>query len=130
MECKNLIGWFEIYVDNIDTAKSFYQKVFQVELTPLHNPGIDSTPSLEMWGFPSNMDKYGASGAIAKMDGISSGGTGTLVYFSCDDCSIEESRIIENGGKVFKSKHSIGEHGFIAICMDPAGNTIGLHSMK
>lgn len=126
----NMVGWFEIYVDDIEKAKKFYQNVFQTELTKLSNPGIDATPGLEMWSFPNNFEKYGACGAICKMEGVKPGGTGTLVYFSCEDCSVEEARISKEGGKVLKSKLSLGDYGFMSMCMDPAGNMIGLHSMK
>lgn len=125
-----MIGWFEIYVDDIHKAKDFYQKVFQTELKPLVNPGTEATPGLEMWSFPQDFEKYGASGAICKMEGVKPGGMGTLVYFSCEDCAVEESRIAENGGKVMKPKLSLGEYGFMSMCQDPAGNMIGLHSMK
>lgn len=125
----NPVGWFEIYSSDIDRAKSFYQGVFQVELTRLDNPGIKDTPGLEMWGFPSEMTAYGASGAICIMPGVEPGGMGTLVYFSCDDCSIVEKRIEEFGGKLLKSKMSIGDHGFISMAKDSEGNMIGLHSM-
>ena len=64
------------------------------------------------------------------MDGKESGGGGTLVYFSCEDCAAEVARTIKNGGKVFKDKFAIGEYGFIALVIDTEGNMIGLHSMK
>ena len=64
------------------------------------------------------------------MPGIQPGGTGTLVYFACEDCSIEEGRVAKAGGKVLKSKLSLGDYGFMSMCQDPAGNMIGLHSMK
>lgn len=127
---KNPVGWFEIYVNNIEDAKKFYQTVFQTELTPLSNPGIDATPGLEMWSFSQDFESYGASGAICKMPGISAGGTGSLVYFSCEDCAIEEARVKDAGGTILKPKLPIGEYGFISICKDPDGNWIGLHSMK
>ncbi len=126
----NMIAWFEIYVNDVDQAKDFYQKVFQVELKPLNNPGIEATDGLEMWSFPQSFENYGASGAICKMPGVSPGGTGTLVYFSCEDCSVEEARIKEAGGTVLQSKLSLGEHGFMVMAKDPAGNMIGLHSQK
>lgn len=129
MENRNPVGWFEIYVDDMDKAKSFYQTVFETELTSISPEGADES-ELEMWMFPQKMENYGASGAICKMKGVSPGGMGTHVYFSCDDCAIEESRVVGAGGKVMKSKFSIGEYGFIAMCLDPAGNMIGLHSMK
>ena len=34
-----------------------------------------------------------------------------------------------NGGKILKTRHSIGPHGFRAIVLDSEGNRIALHSM-
>ena len=129
MNNRNPVGWFEIYVDDLEKAKRFYQDVFQTELSRVTPPGADES-GLEMWQFPQSFESYGASGAICKMNGVTPGGMGTHVYFSCDDCSVEEARIVEAGGKVMKPKFSIGDYGFIAMCTDPAGNMIGLHSMK
>lgn len=126
---KNPVGWFEIYVDDIEKAKDFYQKVFQTELTNISPDGADES-GLVMWQFPQTFEQYGAGGAICKMEGVNPGGMGTTVYFSCEDCEVEEKRVHEFGGKVMKSKFSIGEYGFIAMCQDPAGNMIGLHSMQ
>jgi predicted enzyme related to lactoylglutathione lyase len=72
---------------------------------------------------------YGAAGALCKMSGCPSGGGGTLVYFSCEDCAVDAARAAANGGSIFKEKMSIGEHGFIALALDTEGNMIGLHSM-
>ena len=130
MEIKNPVGWFEIYVDDIDKAKEFYQNVFQTELQALSNPGIDATPGLQMWSFPQDFSGFGASGAICKMEGVTPGGMGTLVYFSCEDCAVEEARGSEFGGKVMRTKLSLGDYGFMSMCQEPAGNMIGLHSMK
>ncbi len=83
-----------------------------------------------MMAFPMHMEAGGASGALAKMEGCPSGGMGTLVYFSCEDCGNESSRAVSAGGKVFKPKMSIGQYGFIALVTDTEGNMIGLHSMQ
>lgn len=84
-----------------------------------------------MWTFSNGeQTAYGAGGALIKMPGCSSGGGGTLVYFMCDDCAIEAARAAAHGGSIFKPKMSIGEHGFIALCIDTEGNMIGLHSMQ
>ena len=88
-------------------------------------------PTLEIWAFKGDRDSYGANGTLVKMEGCPGGaGSSTLVYFSCEDCGIEEKRVKENGGKVEKSKFSIGQHGFISLVYDTEGNMIGLHSMK
>lgn len=124
---QNPVGWFEIYVQEMQRAKKFYETVFNVKLERLESPaGME----LEMWAFPMNMESTGAAGALAKMPGVSSGGNSTLVYFSCADCAKEASRVAKAGGRIEKEKFSIGQYGFIAMAYDTEDNLIGLHSMK
>lgn len=125
----NPICWFEIYVQDMRRARQFYEAVFQVKLSPLPNPDPKALAGMEMWVFPSAMDSYGSSGTLVHMPGCPSGGS-TIVYFACDDCATEAARAATNGGKIFKPKMPIGEHGFIALVHDPEGNLIGLHSQK
>jgi len=120
----NPVGWFEIYVQDMPRAKAFYEKVFQVKLEEL------KAPDIEMWSFPMQMDKSGASGALVHMKGVPSGGNSTLVYFSCEDCAVEAARVTQAGGKIQNPKMSIGEYGFIALVVDTEGNMFGVHSMK
>jgi predicted enzyme related to lactoylglutathione lyase len=120
----NPVGWFEIYVQDMQRAKTFYEHVFAVQLQKL-----DSS-ELEMWAFPMQENGAGAMGTLVKMDGCPSGGNSTLVYFTCADCAVEAKRAKENGGQVFKDKFSIGQYGFIALVCDTEGNMIGLHSMQ
>jgi predicted enzyme related to lactoylglutathione lyase len=121
---ENPIRWFEIYVQDMARAKAFYGALFDDQFTRL------DTPEADMWAFPSEMDKGCAAGSLIKMEGVPSGGGGTLVYFGTDDCAVQESRAEKAGGRVFKPKMSIGQHGFISLVIDTEGNMIGLHSMK
>ena len=126
---RNPVGWFEIYVNDMDRAKAFYEVILATNLEPLSSP--DS--SLEMQSFPMNdetMNHYGAPGALCKMEGFSPGTGGTLVYFGCEDCAVEEGRVSSAGGRVLRSKFTIGDYGFISLIMDTEGNTVGLHSMQ
>jgi predicted enzyme related to lactoylglutathione lyase len=124
---KNPVSWFEIYVDDMDRAKQFYQSVLAVNLEALGDP-TDS--NIKMFAFPSDMESYGASGALVKMDGFPAGGNSTLVYFACDDCAQEEARVENAGGTIQRSKMSIGDYGFITLAIDTEGNIFGLHSMS
>lgn len=54
----------------------------------------------------------------------------TIVYFACEDCAVEEARVQKFGGRVERSKFSIGEYGFISLAFDTEGNMIGLYSQK
>ena len=124
---KNPVGWFEIYVDDIDRAKAFYQDILDVTLEKLSDP-TDS--NVEMWCFPSNTEQYGATGALVKMAGFPAGQNSTVIYFSCQDCAIEEARVSAAGGKVNQPKMSIGQYGFCTLAYDSEGNMFGLHSEK
>ena len=119
----NPVGWFEIYVQDMPRAKTFYETVLGTTLSALPSPDI------EMWAFPMSMDDTGASGALVKAPGVPSGGS-TMVYFTCDDCAVEGGRVAGAGGKVHRDKMSIGQYGFIVLAVDPDGNMIGLHSMQ
>ena len=123
----NPVRWFEIYVQDMNRAKKFYESVFQTTLTKM-----DSTAKeMEYWTFPSMiMDQPGTSGALARMDGVPSGGMGTLVYFGCEDCAVQAARAEQFGGRIKDKKMPIGEYGFIALVYDTEGNLIGLHSMS
>ena len=120
----NPVGWFEIYVQDINRAKAFYQAVFHRTFEKLN------AEEPEMWAFNGDMSQPGTNGTLVKMAGVPSGGNSTLVYFNCDDCAVEESRVVPAGGTVHRSKISIGQYGFISLVHDTEGNLIGLHSLK
>ena len=126
----NPVGWFEIYVQDIEKAQNFYESVLSVQMKDLLDLTEDNV-KMKMFSADENaMEKSGSNGALVHMAGMPSGGNSTLVYFSCEDCSVEESRVSGGGGGIFKSKFSIGPYGFISLCTDPDGNMFGLHSMK
>lgn len=127
MQTKNPVVWFEIYVDDLYRAQTFYEKVLNIKMEELPTPGgIDE---MSMVAFPMEMDGPGAAGTLIKMEGFMAGGNSTTVYFASKDCSIEEGRIEAAGGKILQSKQSLGEHGFMILAQDSEGNTIGVHSM-
>ena len=57
---RNSVGWFEIYVKDMERARKFYQAVFEVTLNQLEAP----FPGVEMWCFPMFEDGPGAAGAL------------------------------------------------------------------
>ena len=128
----NPVGWFEIYVQDMQRAKAFYEAVLGYTLQPLSAPeGTgDNHPDMEMWAFPAQMSNPGAAGSLVRIPGCPSGGGGTLVYFACEDCAEQASRVVSSGGGIHREKVSIGPYGFIALATDTEGNLFGLHSMK
>lgn len=126
MSKPNAIGWFDVYVDDMDRAMAFYETVFQQQLELIGDP----TGETVMRRFPANMGAYGAAGALVKSPHARPGPGGTLIYFSVDDCAVEQARVAEAGGKVLRPKFSIGQFGWVALCMDSEGNMFGLSSMR
>lgn len=123
----NVICWFEIYVDNIERAKKFYSDVIGNQFQD--SPVVEGSEDFKM-SFFSNPENQGVNGALVQTKETRAGkGTSTLIYFPCEDCSIEESKVEKAGGKVLTPKMSLGEFGFCSICLDTEGNSFGLYSM-
>lgn len=124
---QNAIGWFDIYVNDMSRAETFYKTVLQREFETISDPTDDS---VIMKGFVTDMEYYGAGGALVKREGAEPVTGGTIVYFGVDDCKVEESRVEDAGGQVINPKMSIGDYGFVSVCMDTEGNLFGLSSMR
>ena len=124
MTKSNPVGWFDIYVSNLNRAKKFYETVFNVQLTDL---------PIE-WGkqslFPFDHESPNISGALVEKINFTPSANNTVVYFETEDCIAEEEKIEKLGGKIVRPKMSIDEFGFISIFIDSEGNTVGLHSRK
>ncbi|CAM1358561.1 VOC family protein [Tenacibaculum xiamenense] len=122
MKNLNPVCWFDIHVANLDRAKNFYETVFNIQLTDLPIEwGRQST-------FPFENKGVNATGALVEKENYEPNANNTIVYFSSKDCTTEEDRTKNAGGKVLKPKTSIGTFGFISLLIDTEGNIIGLHS--
>ncbi|MES3017500.1 MAG: VOC family protein [Bacteroidota bacterium] len=127
---ENIVCWFEIYVKDLERAKKFYNAVLGTNFVDMPSP--DGSSDMKMAAF-SSMENQGVSGALIEMPGTKEGDgacVNTMVYFPCQDASVQESRIKAAGGVVNRSKFSIGEFGFCSICVDSEGNPFGLFSME
>ncbi len=122
----NAIGWFDIYVNDMQRAVAFYESVLKQKLAPIGDP----TGETQMMSFAGDMGAYGASGALVKSQHARPGMGGTMVYFSVENCAAEQSRVVSAGGKIARPKFSIGEFGWVTLCEDTEGNMFGLNSMQ
>jgi len=121
------VGFFDIYVDDMERAQNFYEMVLDTTLLKMGDPN-DSSIQMRMFG--DDFNSPGAGGALVKMEHTKPGPGGTMVYFSCEDCAVEEALVEGAGGKIVRPKYAIGEHGFVSLAFDTEGNMIGFHSMK
>lgn len=126
MSKMNAVGWFDIYVDDLDRAVAFYETMLDSKLEAMGDP----TGETQMMSFPAEMSVYGAGGALTKAPHAGPGIGGTIVYFMVADCAEQQTRAEKAGGTVVRPKFSIGEFGFVLLCQDTEGNLIGFNSMK
>ena len=126
---RNVVGWFEIAVDDMDRAVQFYNKLFGWNIT--------SAPFGEqdhMAIFPADFTKDlpGAGGCLFQGK-ESIPGDGTVVYFTSPsgDCANELVTAKEMGADIRMDKYEIPEgHGFMFMLRDSEGNRIAVHSNK
>ncbi len=126
MSKSNAVGWFDIYVNDMNRALKFYEKVLVQKLEKIQDP----TGETNMMSFAGVMTSYGAAGALVKSEYARPGVGGTMIYFSVQDCLQNEELVVPAGGKVIRSKFSIGNFGWVTICEDTEGNMFGLNSMR
>jgi len=121
----NPVAWFEIPVTDMQRAKTFYEKVLDIEIHVTDFGGI-----LMGW-FPTAGEASGAPGSLVQQESYVPSHHGTLVYFSSEDLQTELNRIEEAGGKILQPKTQISEeHGYMGVFEDCEGNRVALHSSK
>ncbi|WP_299556254.1 VOC family protein [Seonamhaeicola sp.] len=120
---RNMVGWFEIPVSDMDRAKAFYEHVFQLKID------VQNFGGLLMGWFPFAEGKEGAAGTLIKQESYIPSQEGTLIYFMSDDIQNELDRVEKAGGKIYQPKTQISpEHGYMAAFIDCEGNRVALHS--
>jgi uncharacterized protein len=117
-----LIHWFDIPVQDIERAGTFYSTILDVELTHLEAP-----PDFVMKWFPAASPNGG--GGLIQGGGRVPSSDGTVVYFNGgDDLNTVLDRVEPAGGKVLMAKNGSKDSGYVAFFLDTEGNRVGLHS--
>ncbi|WP_101841985.1 VOC family protein [Halobacillus sp. Marseille-P3879] len=118
---------FEIHVDDMERAKTFYGEVFGW--------------TFEDWSDYAGMPYFGAvtgdekemgiNGALMQRQSAPPELNQPLNAFACtmgvDDFDSAESKIIDNGGKVAMPKYALPGMAWQGYFMDTEGNLFGVH---
>lgn len=120
----NALNWFEIPVTDMQRAKNFYDKVFDI------NIALDNMMGMEMGFLPFEDGNGKVSGALVKSDMHKPSMDGAVVYLNANpDIQKVVDRIENAGGKVVMPKTLINEQvGYMAFFVDTEGNKMGLHA--
>jgi uncharacterized protein len=110
---------FEIYTDDPEAVRPFYEKVFGWKFKKFEGSPI------EYWLVATGDDKEpGINGGLARpREGQSPGTLNTIAVASLAQ-SIK--KLEEHGGKICVLKMAIPGVGWLAYAQDPAGNVFGL----
>ena len=121
---KNLAVWFEIPVNDMERAKAFYEKVFELPIQ------VQKFDEAEMGFFP--MEGWSNTGALTKHPQMTPSPDGVVLYLDGgEDLQPVQDRVEPAGGKVIIPKMKLPEDfGFMAMFFDTEGNKIGLWSPK
>jgi hypothetical protein len=118
----NPVTWFEIPVNDMQRAKKFYEKSFDIKME------LTDFDKLQMAWFPFDKNGTGSTGTLIKGESYIPSYEGTMVYISVRDIESALKAIENAGGKILNPKTSIGEYGFVAHFEDSEGNRVALHS--
>ncbi|MCX6158851.1 MAG: VOC family protein [Ignavibacteriae bacterium] len=121
MAVKNAIGWFEIYVNDFDSAIKFYGGLFNWEFKQSQSTGSS------YWNIFTGEGSIG--GGFMKKEKPEYSGSSVILYIEVE--SIEDAliKVVELGGKTHTPKTMINENaGSFGLFNDPDGNLIGLWS--
>ncbi len=126
MRAENMVSWFEIPVLDMDRAKVFYEKVFEIDIK------LQYFGKTIMGWFPTpqNEKAHGANGSLVyNPEFYTPTANGALVYFSSAEITSELGRVEFAGGIVLQGKTLISEEiGYMALILDTEGNRIALYS--
>ncbi|MFT9597206.1 VOC family protein [Mesobacillus sp.] len=118
---------FEIHVDNMDRAKTFYGEVF----------GWAFEDWSEFAGMPyfgavtGGEDEPGINGALMQRQGPPPESNQALNGYACtmgvEDYDATETKILNNGGVVALPKYALPGMAWQGYYKDPEGNIFGIH---
>ena len=118
---------FEIHVNDMERAKTFYGEVF----------GWSFQDWSDYAGMPyfgavtGNENEHGIDGALMQRQSAPPETHQALNAFACtigvENYDLTEAKIIENGGKLAMSKFALPGMAWQGYYIDPEGNTFGIH---
>lgn len=115
-----LVNWFELPVQKLDRAVTFYEYVLGGEFRR------ETVSGIEMAVFPHV--KPATGGALVKGDKFQPATNGTVIYLATANLDVALARVREKGGECCFGPevlpHGIGT---IALIIDSEGNRVGLH---
>ena len=119
---KSMINWFSIPCTDFERAVTFYNSIFNIEMTKAQDPAGNS---LAFFFAPEE----GIAGAINSDPNLTPGAEGPRIYLNAEG-ELDEvlGRVADAGGEIVIPRTGIDQWGSIGVIKDTEGNVVGLHS--
>jgi uncharacterized protein len=115
---------FELPADNVERAKSFYQKAFGWDITQFPGMEYHMVGTTEMDQKTQQPTKPGAiNGGLTKRNNEVKG---TVITIDVPDIEATLKSVEKLGGKMVRKKEPVADMGFTAYFKDTEGNIVGL----
>jgi hypothetical protein len=114
---------FEIPVDDLERAQSFYREAFGWKMSPMPELSytIVTTAGVDGQGRPTEPGAING-GMLVRQEPVS----GPVVVINVDDIDAALRQVQQLGGQVLRPATAVGEMGYSAYVVDTEGNTVGL----
>lgn len=110
---------FDISADDLNRAKTFYEKLFGWSIDTLEGfPDYYEIETVDVNG------KESVGGGITKRTDPTQAGITNFIGVQSIDDSLE--KLSQLGGKILQPKQEIPGYGWLAVCTDTENNVIGL----
>jgi predicted enzyme related to lactoylglutathione lyase len=120
------VSWFEMPVDDVERASSFYGKVFGWATPPMGDDAAFAlTVAADENGNPT--EAGGINGGFHKREGDSD--INPIIHIHVDDIDAKLETVKAAGGKVIQPQTHVGEYGLsMALFCDTEGNVMGIYN--
>jgi hypothetical protein len=114
---------FEVPVDDLERAQSFYREAFGWRLTAMPEMAytIVTTAAVDEQGRPTEPGAING-GILIRQAPV----TSPVIVINVDDVDSALARVRDLGGNVLQPKTAVGDMGYSAYFTDPEGNVTGL----
>lgn len=126
MQNANALNWFEIPAADISRAKSFYENIFDIQMSDT----IDMM-GMQMTMFPGDPTSGKVGGGLVQSQMHVPSQEGSIIYLNANESGMQNvlDRIESAGGQVAMPKTHISDDiGYMAFFIDSEGNKVALHS--
>ena len=110
------IAHFDIPAENIDKMKKFYSELFGWKIERVGGP-------IEYYLIETAPEGKGVGGGMSKKEHPSQHPMNYIFVESVDEYSKKVEKL---GGKIILPKQTLPGMGYLAVAIDPEGNTFGL----